>query len=238
MNPRQRRGVLLMILAAVGAVAVFVSVLGYVGSVRAEVGEKRQVLRLKVAVPAYARLDPGMVERVEMPAKWSPDTMLTDPASVAGKVAPAALVAGAYLQRGMLIDAPLLQPGQREIAIMIDAETGVAGKVKPGMVVDIYATFQQQSQRDQKSCASRIIRRAQVIQVGRTTRQRAGANAQDVNTVVPITFALAADDSVKLTYAEAFASHVRLALIGGDQADAASDPVRKLGATCDMPAAR
>ncbi|MFB4300703.1 Flp pilus assembly protein CpaB [Actinomadura sp. NTSP31] len=238
MNPRQRRGVLLMILAAVGAVAVFVSVLGYVGSVRAEVGEKRQVLRLKVAVPAYGRLDPGMVERVEMPVKWSPDTMLTDPASVAGKVAPAALVAGAYLQRGMLIDAPLLQPGQREIAIMIDAETGVAGKVKPGMVVDIYATFQQQSQRDQKSCASRIIRRAQVIQVGRTTRQRSAANAQDVNTVVPITFALAADDSVKLTYAEAFASHVRLALIGGDQSDAASDPVRKLGAICDMPAAR
>jgi pilus assembly protein CpaB len=238
MNPRQRRGVLLMILAAVGAVTVFVSVLGYVGSVRAEVGEKRQVLRLKVAVPAYGRLDPGMVERVEMPAKWSPATMLTDPASVAGKVAPTALVAGAYLQQGMLIDAPLLQPGQREIAIMIDAETGVAGKVRPGMVVDIYATFQQQSQRDQRSCASRIIRRAQVIQVGRTTRQHSGANAQDVNTVVPITFALAADDSVKLTYAEAFASHVRLALIGGDQTDAASDPVRKLGAICDMPAAR
>ena len=28
------------------------------------------------------------------------------------------------------------------------------------------------------------------------------------------------------------------ALIGGDQADAASDPVRRLGAICDMPAAR
>lgn len=238
MNPRQRRGVLLMILAAVGAVTVFVSVLGYVGSVRAEVGEKRQVLRLKVAVPAYGRLAPGMVERVEMPAKWTPDTMLGDPAAVAGKVAPAALVAGSYLQQGMLIDAPALQPGQREIAIMIDAETGVAGKVQPGMVVDIYATFQQQSQRNQKSCASRIIRRAQVIQVGRLTRQRSGSSSENVNTVVPITFALAAEDSVKLTYAEAFASHVRLALIGGDQSDEKSDPVGKLGAVCDMPAAR
>ncbi|TDD62110.1 Flp pilus assembly protein CpaB [Actinomadura rubrisoli] len=234
MNPRQRRGALLMILAAFGAVAVFVSVLGYVGSVRAEVGTKLQVLRLKVAVPAYGRLDPGMVERVEVPRKWTPRTMLTDPGAVAGKVAPSELVAGSYLQQGMLIDAPVLQPGQREIAIMIDAETGVAGKVRPGMSVDIYATFQQQAQQNQRSCASRIIRRALVIQVGAVTRERTGTNNQTLNAVVPITFALSADDSVRLTYAEAFAAHVRLALIGGDQ----NDPVKKLGAICDIPAAR
>ncbi|WP_131741441.1 Flp pilus assembly protein CpaB [Actinomadura roseirufa] len=234
MNPRQRRGVMLMILAALGAVAVFVSVLGYVGSVRAEVGTKVQVLRLKEAVPAYGRLDPGMVERVEMPRKWTPNTMLTDPGAVAGKVAPAPLVAGSYLQQGMLIDAPVLQPGQREIAIMIDAETGVAGKVRPGMVVDIYATFQQQSQQNQRSCASRIIRRALVIQIGAVTHERSGANNQALNAMVPITFALTAEDSVRLTYAEAFAGHVRLALIGGDR----NDPVAKLGSICDMPGAR
>src|SRR2546423_1849180 len=47
MNPRQRRGALLLVLAAIGAIVVFISVVGYVQSVRAEVGVKVQVLRVK-----------------------------------------------------------------------------------------------------------------------------------------------------------------------------------------------
>lgn len=204
-----------MILAALGAVAVFVSVIGYVGSVRAEVGVKTDVLRLKRPVKAFTPIIPADLERIQVPKKWSPDTMVTDNAQLKGMVAAADLPAGAHLQTGMLVPGPSLKPGQREIAIMIDAETGVAGKVHEGMQVDIYATYQQQSNNRQQSCAARIVKAARVISIGQETEVRDEQNTSVTEAQVPITFALSAEDSLKLTREESFANKIRLALIGG-----------------------
>ncbi|MBO2463770.1 Flp pilus assembly protein CpaB [Actinomadura violacea] len=215
MNPRQRRGVLLMVLAALGAVAIFVSIVGYVGSVRAEVGVKTDVLKLRRPIAAFTPLTGDDLERIRVPKRWSPDTMVTDPGQLDGKVAAADLPAGAYLQTGMLVPGPVLQPGQREIAIMIDAETGVAGKVHKGMPVDIYATYQTQQGNQQQSCAARIVKAAKVIQIGQETRVQNEKNNSVTDSQVPITFALSAADSLKLTREESFADKIRLALIGG-----------------------
>lgn len=237
MNPRQRRGAVLTILAAITAVIAFFGITGYVGSVRAEVGQTTEVLMLTRPVAAYQPIEPGTLRRVSVPRRWTPRSMITDPGAVQGKVAAADLAGGSYLQQGMLIPAPALQPGQREIAILLDAETGVAGKVVPGIVVDIYATFEPQQQA-QRACAVRVIRGAKVIQTGELRAQPAkGGGAQeetDVNEVVPITFALSTEDSLKLTYAESFASKVRLALIGQGQ----DDPSTGLDPVCRAPVAR
>lgn len=230
MNPRQRRGVLLMGVAALGAVVVFVMVLNYLSGVRAEVGTKTEVLQLKQNVPAYTTVTSEMFQRVEVPQKWTPKTMISDLSALNGQVAGADLPAGAYLQQGMLVSAPALQPGQRELAITIDAETGVAGKVHPGSTVDIYATFA--SDGSKKACAVRIIRSAKVIQVGQLTEKRKEQTAE-VDAVVPITFALSDTDSLKLTHAESFASKVRLALLN------TGDVTRpKIGQVCDTVAAK
>ncbi|MEU4827537.1 Flp pilus assembly protein CpaB [Actinomadura sp. NPDC023710] len=215
MNPRQRRGVLLMVLAALGAVAVFISIVGYVGSVRAEVGVKTDVLRLKRPIAAFDLVTTDDLERIRVPRKWSPDTMVTDLSQLDGKVAAADLPAGAFLQVGMLVPGPVLQPGQREIAIMIDAETGVAGKVRKGMAVDIYATYQNQQGNRQESCAARIVKAARVIQIGQETKVQDEKDNTVTDSQVPITFALSAADSLKLTREESFANKIRLALIGG-----------------------
>lgn len=204
-----------MILAALGAVAVFVSIIGYVGSVRAEVGVKTDVLRLKRPIAAFTQITGDDLDRIQVPKKWSPDTMVTDLAQLDGKVAAADLAAGSYLQAGMLVPGPSLQPGQREIAIMIDAETGVAGKVHKGMTVDIYATYQRQQGNQQQSCAARIVKAARVIQIGQLTNVRDEKNNSVTESQVPITFALSAPDSLKLTREESFAQKIRLALIGG-----------------------
>lgn len=234
MNPRQRRGVLLLILAAVGAIVVFVTVVGYVGSVRAEVRDRISVLQLTKPVAAYQRVDESAVKRVQVAAMGMPrDAFVTDIQELMGKVAAADVPQGALLERGMFVNAPALQPGQREIAIMIDAETGVAGKVQPGMLVDIYASFQQQNQQTQKNCAVRVISKARVINVGQLRTER-GQNPNDVSQVVPVTFALSAPDSLKLTYAESFAAKVRLALIGGR----GDEPAQALAPVCAAPVAR
>jgi hypothetical protein len=53
MNPRQRRGTLLLVLAIIGAVAVFFSVSSYVSEVQREVGPKRLVLQLNTEGDAF-----------------------------------------------------------------------------------------------------------------------------------------------------------------------------------------
>ncbi|MBW8484949.1 Flp pilus assembly protein CpaB [Actinomadura parmotrematis] len=215
MNPRQRRGVLLMLLAALGSVAVFISVIGYVGSVRAEVGVKTDVLVLRHDVAAYAPVTSADLQRMQIPRKWSPAGMITDLGELDGQVAAADLRTGAYLQAGMLVPGPTLQPGQREIAIMIDAETGVAGKVHKGMYVDIYATYTTPDAQKQRSCAARIVKAARVIQIGQLTSVKSTKENTGPQSAVPITFALQAADSLKLAREESFASKIRLALIGG-----------------------
>jgi pilus assembly protein CpaB len=235
MNPRQRRGAVLLILAAFGAVGVFLSIVSYVGSIRAEVGPTTDVLMLTQNVSAYDRVDVRAVRRVQVPGKWVPPTVLRDPGALADKVAAADLGKGSYLQRGMLIDAPALEEGQREIAILIDAETGVAGKAHAGMRVDIYAAFQQQQQQvNQRPCAVRVISGARIIQVGQMVTERTGQNGNDTGQAIPVTFALSPQDSLKLTYAESFAAKVRLALIGDGQSDLAM----AVGPICRPPIAR
>ena len=217
MNPRQRRGVLLMILAFIGAIVVFMSVLTYVGQVQSTVAsmkETQSVFQLKANVKARQPITEAQLEQVQVPRRYVTGAFVRDLSEVNQKVAAADLPVGAYLERGMLIDSPYLRPNEREIAILIDAETGVAGKVRPGDKVDIYATFQEQAGANQRSCAIRVVQNAPVIQVGAQTAQAGQGNNQDVKQVVPITFALQGRDSLNLTYYESFATKIRLALIG------------------------
>lgn len=215
MNPRQRRGVLLMILAFIGAIVVFMSVLGYVAQVESTVASMKEtwpVFQLKANVKAKQPITEAQLEQVQLPRRYVTNAFVRDISEVNQKVAAADLPAGAYLERGMMVDNPYLRPNQREIAILIDAETGVAGKIRPGDRVDIYATFQEQAGAGQRSCALRIVANAPVIQIGQQQSQQGGG--QDVEQVVPVTFALEGRQSLELTYYESFATKLRLALIG------------------------
>lgn len=218
-----------MILAALGAVLVFVSVLSYVGEVRAQVGDKRTVLRLTEDVPANSEIDPGMVEPVQRPEKWTSETMFRSMGELQGRVAASDLPAGTYLQEGSVIPAPSLRPGQQEIAILINAETGVAGKVQPGSVVDIYATFEG-TETQPKPCAVRVMSSVRVISVGDLQTQQSTGDSIEESQVVPLTFALDEDAINRLMYAEAFSNTLRLALVSGaNRGGASSDKV------CDVP---
>src|SRR4051812_19814716 len=107
MNPRQRRGAVLLILATIGAVVVFVSVVGYVGTVRAEVRDKISVLQLTKPVAAYTPVDESVVKRVEVTARGMPrDALLSDMQDLTGKVAATDVPQGALLEKGMFVNAP------------------------------------------------------------------------------------------------------------------------------------
>ena len=56
MNPRQRRGVFLMVLAALSAILVFIGVSSYVANVNSKVGPMVTVYRVTKDLPAFTTL--------------------------------------------------------------------------------------------------------------------------------------------------------------------------------------
>ncbi|MTE20779.1 Flp pilus assembly protein CpaB [Streptomyces sp. TRM43335] len=217
MNSRQRRGVILLLLSVLCALGAFAGVLSVIDDVESKVGPEVTAYRLARDVPAYRALDTGSVEEVSIPERWLSDTAITDIDDVKGKIAAGPLKAGSLLQSDMVIDRPELQRGEQEIAIMIDAETGVAGKIRSGSRVNIYATFRDKNENEVSKV---IVDHARVIDVGELTPISRDRN-EDVDRdseAVPITFALSTVDAQRVAFAESFAVNVRLALVApGDE---------------------
>ena len=207
---------LLLVLAGLGLLAVFVLVASYVSDVRTEVDPKIELLALSKPVKAFESVPDDAVTTVTMPKRWAPPTALRDRAELVGLVAGADLTQDSLLQKGMLIAPPELAPGQREVAILVDAETGVAGKLGPGSVVDIVATFEGDQQRGIPPKSTVVVPGARIIEVGQA-QLKGGRGVQeaeaDPTEVVPVTFALQPLDQLKVTEAESFAQEVRLALL-------------------------
>jgi pilus assembly protein CpaB len=213
MNSRQRRGVVLLALSVLCAAAAFFGVLSVVNDVDSKVGPEKTAYELNQDVPAFQALTPGQLRKVSMPSRWLPSTAVTDLAQLTGKIAAAPLTKGSLLQSDMLSAQPQLKPGQEEIAIMVDAETGVAGTIEPGDQVNIFATFA--AAQDSRPQSRIIVTGARVIEIGKITQasQTSDQSGTEPGKQVPITFALSTEDAQRVAYAESFATRVRLALV-------------------------
>ncbi|MEU0394712.1 Flp pilus assembly protein CpaB [Streptomyces sp. NPDC006208] len=214
MNARQRRGVLLLLLSVLCAFGAFAGVLSVISDVNAKVGPEVAAYRVKADIAPYTPLSAGQFEKVTMPERWLSPSAVTDLDAIEGRIAVTQLRRGSLLQSDMIVRKPQLESGQQEIAIMIDAATGVAGKIRPGSLVNIFATFaaRDKSEVDQSRI---IVAGARVIDVGELTPldRRNGERTNGPSEAVPITFALDTADAQRVAYAESFAEHVRLALL-------------------------
>lgn len=215
MNPRQRRGVLLLALAAIGAVAVFISVFSYVDQVRAQLDERAPVLRLTEDSVPYEALV-GKVEVVQVPVAFVPEHAYVDPSEIGGLVPEQGLPAGTYLQKGMLVEYPLLDPAQRAVSLLVDAEMGATLDIAPGDIVDIIASFERFEQQDVPAQAGYVITCVPVLDVAGTETQETVDDTGEVTTetVIPMTFLMRRAAALDLAYARSFSSGIRLALSG------------------------
>jgi pilus assembly protein CpaB len=213
-NPRQRRGLLLIAISALGLVVVFVLIAGYVADVRNQVDPKVRLLAVTKPVDAFQAITDDMVREVEMPERWAPPSALRDRGQLVGLVAATPLTKDSLLQKDMLVPPPQLAPGQRELAILVDAETGVAGKIGPDSVVDIVATYPGSQSEAAESRV--VVPNARIVGVG-APRVEGGRGVReqsaDPKQVVPVTFALTPEQVLVVSYAESNASEVRLALL-------------------------
>jgi pilus assembly protein CpaB len=213
MNSRQRRGVILLLLSVLCAFGAFAGVLSVISDAKSKVGPEVTAYQIKSDVAPYTDLRTSQFEKISMPKRWLSENAVTDLSEIRGKIAVTQLRRGSLLQSDMIVKRPALEPGEQEIAIMIDAETGVAGKITPGATVNVFATFAGDRQGD--TAESRIIvSNAKVIDVGRLTAlEPSEENRRAASQAVPITFALSTMDAQRVAYAESFAQHVRLALV-------------------------
>lgn len=222
MNPRQRRGALLLVITSIGAIVVFFAVLVYLGDVSSKVGPMTAVVQFTRDVDALEPIEEDMVTTVEVPERWVPETALRTTTDVVGLVAATAYTEGSTLQEGMLVPRPGIQPGYREVAIVVDAETGVAGKVASGNHVDIIATVEGDETTPPRS--EIWVSNALVLEVGLPTDVEGSDASGNFESTqgVPVTFALTSADALRLAYIESFSVKLRLALRGdGDDQDLA-----------------
>ncbi|WP_405489467.1 Flp pilus assembly protein CpaB [Streptomyces sp. NBC_00096] len=212
MNSRQRRGVILLVLSVLCALAAFGGVLVVIGDVNSKVGAEVVAYRVKSDIAPYSTLTAGQFEQVTVPKRWLSDSAVTDLGALRDKMALTALKKGSLLQSDMFVDKPKLQAGEQEIAIMIDASTGVAGKITPGAKVNIIGTYKGKKQTD-PDLSVVMVANARVINVGKLTPLEKDSDKKNATEAVPITFALTTKDTQRVAYAESFAVHVRLALV-------------------------
>src|SRR3954454_11000365 len=199
MNPRQRRAVLLLALAVAGLLGVFALVANYVSEVENQVGDKIVVLELTKPAKANEAISDADVIEKTVPKRWAPEAALKDRTQLIGYVAAADIQARSILQDGMLVTPPEISEGERDVAILVDAATGVAGKIEPGRQVDVIASYSAVGADPENGIEAEparsivIVPGAKVIAVGEP-RQKPSNTAQDAQqnpaTVVPVTFAL------------------------------------------------
>ncbi|MFJ7056887.1 Flp pilus assembly protein CpaB [Streptomyces griseobrunneus] len=216
MNSRQRRGVILLLLSVLCAFGAFAGVLSVISDVNSKVGPEVTAYQLKSDVAPYTALRSGQFEKITMPKRWLSENAVTDLREIESKIAVTQLRSGSLLQSDMMVRKPELRAGEQEIAIMIDAATGVAGKITPGATVNIYATFAGEQQENGTPAQSKVIvSNAKVLEVGTLTALNPSGDERrsQVTEAVPITFALNTLDTQRIAYAESFAEHVRLALV-------------------------
>lgn len=206
MNPRQRRGVLLMILAAIGAVAVFIAVVAYVNQMESDIGATTTVLQLSEDAPQYRPITSAQVRQVEMPTKYVSNQQVTDFGKVAGLVPATNLKAGSFLQSDMLTTAPGLKAGQREV--VLSASSGL--NLDIGSRVDVVAIWQGDKQGG-KTCAERLLTNQPILSINSASNENGQSSGG-----VSVHFAVTGAQALHLNMVQA-AANMTLDLVGPGQ---------------------
>lgn len=198
-----------MLLATMSAVIVFAVVTSYVADVNSQVGSQVTVYKAARQLPAFASLNDGDLEAVSVPKRWVSESSLMRAGELTGRKLGVSLDRGTVVTRDVLVPPSELSPTEREIAINVDAVTGVAGRVAPGDRVDIYSVFA-----DVPGLTKQVrvlVRNVRVVSVGgRQTIEGTLEVDERPKEVVPVTLALEPKETLAVSYAAAFAREVRL----------------------------
>lgn len=223
MNARQRKGVLMVAGAVILGLSAFMLMAGYAGSVNSQVGDKVTVYQFTRDIDALSEVTDDDVEAVLVPERWVGEGTLRDRTFIGRKMYVAA-TRGSYVDSAMLVPVQDLKTGEREIAINVDSASGVGGRIRAGDYVNILVALEEDQGDRLVRSTDVLINRARVVSFGGEREQQDSDG--ELQNVVPVTFALSDQDSLRLLYAETFAKAVRLSKVPvGDPEQPAPKPV-------------
>lgn len=198
-----------MVLAVLAAFAVFVSMMSYVSSVNSKIGDLVTVYRARTDIAAYASLSSSNLEAEQVPRRWAADNTVQRASELQGRRIGFNVAQGTVVSSDMLVAPSDLSPTEREIAVNVNAVTGLAGRVRTGDRVDLYAVFS-----DVPGLAPQVkllVRSVRVVSIGGTQQVTRGTGRTiDAQQVIPVTLAVEPNDAMAVTYASNFASEVRM----------------------------
>ena len=90
-------------------------------------------------------LTPADLKTVVLPLEQAPDDALADPAPLVGESLAVVRYAGEPVTPKHLGPAVVLAPDERGIAVRVEADTGLAGLLRPGMAVGVIATLEERT---------------------------------------------------------------------------------------------
>lgn len=215
MNPRQRRGLVFMAISILVALATFFVVTGYVANVNSQVGSRVTVYRATQPIEPYTALSTDNLEPVEVPERWVSKSSVLRMDDLLGRRVGFRLNAGSTVSSDMLIPSSSLTQDEREVAVNVDSVTGVAGRVRPGDRVDLYAVFADVP--GLPKSVKVLARDIRVVSIaGEQQVTQAGDDGIQEQSVIPVTLAVVPKVAMSLTYAANFAAEVRLVALPND----------------------
>jgi pilus assembly protein CpaB len=220
MNPRQRQGLMLVVIAAAGLLGVFLLIADYVSSVSKQVGAKISVVELITPLNPYQGVSPNMLREISLPQKWAPQKAITDPDSLVGLVSQVPLPSGTYIQQGMLGPAPSVSQDQRAMSVLVNADTGAGLQLQAGELVDVLASYQGSSQSSGIRSHNRVdvvVPSARVITVESATGGSGNGSTSLILSLTPL-------QAQQVLYAQSFATKLIVTRVAPDSTPSNAPP--------------
>src|SRR6185312_9864637 len=104
-------------------------VANYVSTVNSKVGPMVTVYQVTKDLPPFSTLSSENTEPVEVPQRWAAENTVLQASDIDGRVTATPLAAGSPVSLDALVPASDLDPTEREVAVNVDAVTGLAGRV-------------------------------------------------------------------------------------------------------------
>ena len=204
-----------MAVALLVALGTFVAVSTFVANVNSQVGQRVTVYQARQPIDPYTPLSADVLEPVEVPRRWVSESSIVGLSELTGRSISFRVNAGTTISSDMLIPNSSLSSTERELAINVDPVTGVAGRVRPGDRVDVYAVFGDVPGLPKQV---RILQRnVRIVSIaGQQTVTQQNSDGTRESEVIPVTLAVEPEAALSITYASAFAQEVRLVALPSD----------------------
>ena len=171
-----------------------------------------KVFRVKQDIPKGTpgenAIDKGFIESADQPQKFRPATALTSLTAIRGKIAPAAIPAGATLVEGQFVDARVatvssaqrIPAGQVAITVSVDQVHAVGGLLQPGDKVNMLV--------NNSGSEKYLYQNVNILYIGTSAAPEAGDSSTTDQKQTPgggsglITFAVPPAAAARIAYAE------------------------------------